>query len=65
MKWGLQEFVKFNAKVTDSIWDEASGKWKVKMTQEGKVIDDECDVLVNASGFLKYVIHTHPSSLLG
>ncbi|KAL5324751.1 hypothetical protein ACEPPN_005867 [Leptodophora sp. 'Broadleaf-Isolate-01'] len=53
MKWGLQEFVKFNAKVTDSIWDEASGKWKVKMTQEGKVIDDECDVLVNASGFLK------------
>ena len=39
--------------VTDSIWDEERGKWKIKIDQDGEIIDDECDVLVNASGVLK------------
>lgn len=53
VKWGLEDFVIFNAKVTDSLWDEDSGKWKMKIDQQGATVEDECDVLVNGSGFLK------------
>lgn len=55
VKWGLEQFVKFNAKVTDTIWDEDSGKWQCKINQQGNIINDDCDILINASGFLKYV----------
>lgn len=54
-KYGLDEKVKFSAKVVESIWDENSSKWRLKVEVAGKVIDDECDVLINAAGFLKYV----------
>lgn len=53
VKWNLEETISFNAKVIDAIWDEDSGKWQMKIDQQGNVFDDECDVLINASGFLK------------
>lgn len=53
IKWDLEQFVQYNSRVTDSIWDDEIGKWKVKVAQEGKSIEDECDILINASGFLK------------
>jgi cation diffusion facilitator CzcD-associated flavoprotein CzcO len=56
VKWDLEQFVKYNSKVTDSLWDDDTGKWKVKIAQQGELIEDECDILVNASGFLKYSI---------
>lgn len=55
VKWGLEKFVSFNSRVSETVWDDELGKWKVKVNCSGKTISDECDVLVNASGFLKSV----------
>jgi cation diffusion facilitator CzcD-associated flavoprotein CzcO len=52
-KWGLDEHVQLNSKVTESVWDDEAGKWKVKIEQSGKVKEDEADIFVNASGILK------------
>lgn len=53
VKWGLEEFVSFNSRVNETVWDDEVGKWKVKVNCSGETISDECDVLINASGFLK------------
>jgi cation diffusion facilitator CzcD-associated flavoprotein CzcO len=53
VKYDLDRYVSYNSKLIESIWDEESGKWKVKVEKEGGAIEDECDVLVNAAGFLK------------
>ena len=52
-KWGLDEHVELNSKVIESVWDEESGKWKVKIDQNGVIKEDEADVLVNGIGLLK------------
>lgn len=51
-KYQLDERVQLNSKVTSTIWDEASGKWRIEVNQNGTVIKDEADVLVNGSGIL-------------
>lgn len=35
------------------MWDDDKGKWQVKVAKEDKTMQDECDVLINVSGFLK------------
>lgn len=52
-KYGLREHVQLNSKVLESIWDGDRGKWKLKIEQGGRTIQDECDVLVSAVGWLK------------
>ncbi|KAL2843694.1 hypothetical protein BJY01DRAFT_235534 [Aspergillus pseudoustus] len=52
VKWKLEQFVQLDTRVTDTTWSEDAGKWLVKVERDGKTISDECDVLVNASGFL-------------
>ncbi|KAJ5370220.1 uncharacterized protein N7496_006312 [Penicillium cataractarum] len=52
VKWGLEKFVSFNSRVNETVWDDEVGKWKIKVDYSGNTISDECDVLVNASGFL-------------
>jgi len=37
------------------VWDEDLGKWKIKLEVNGAVKEDEADILVNGSGFLKSV----------
>ncbi|PVH69706.1 FAD/NAD(P)-binding domain-containing protein [Cadophora sp. DSE1049] len=49
-KWALDKFVSLNSTVTDTTWNEDSCKWRIKIVQEGRVIEDECDILVSASG---------------
>lgn len=51
-KYNLDRDVKYNSKVTAATWDEEDGKWHVKVEQDGKTIEDTCDVLVNGSGVL-------------
>lgn len=55
-KYGLDENVEFHSRVVESHWDEGSGKWKIKVEQNGHMIDDEADILVNGAGILKYAI---------
>jgi cation diffusion facilitator CzcD-associated flavoprotein CzcO len=54
-KWELEQFVQYNARATDSIWDDNAGKWKLKFERDGQQLHDECDILVNATGILKSV----------
>lgn len=60
-KYGLDKPVKLNSKVIESVWDEAK-KWMIKVNQNGTVIDDEADILVNASGVVKCVVQRIVSS---
>jgi hypothetical protein len=45
--------VQLNSKVISTIWDEDAGKWKIKVEVDGAIVEDEADILVNGSGFLK------------
>ncbi|SCO78535.1 related to monooxigenase [Fusarium oxysporum] len=51
-KYHLDERVQFNSRVTSTIWDDADGKWKLEINQNGNTIQDEADVLINGSGIL-------------
>lgn len=52
-KWGLDEHVELNSKIIESRWDEDSGKWKVKVDQNGTIKEDEAEILVNGMGLVK------------
>ncbi|OOF99175.1 hypothetical protein ASPCADRAFT_504654 [Aspergillus carbonarius ITEM 5010] len=49
-KWRLDDRIEFNANVVESLWDETTGKWKVKINQNGIVKEDEAEILVSATG---------------
>lgn len=53
-KYGLDNYCKVNRKVVDARWDDSRGQWNVKVedVSSGKIIDDTCDILINASSIL-------------
>lgn len=52
-KYDLQKHVELKSKVLESIWDDEAGKWKIKVDVNGAVKEDDADILVNGTGFLK------------
>jgi hypothetical protein len=58
-KHGLREYIKLSHSVQHAQWDEASGKWILRVKDEatGTTFEDRCDFLLDASGILKYVNH--------
>ncbi|KAJ5162533.1 hypothetical protein N7492_007925 [Penicillium capsulatum] len=50
-KWNLDDHVQLNTRVVEAVWDEPSGKWKLKIEQNGTIQDDEAEIFINASGF--------------
>jgi cation diffusion facilitator CzcD-associated flavoprotein CzcO len=52
-KFGLEEPIQFNSSVQAAEWDESTGKWNIKVAQNGKVIEDSADIVINATGFLR------------
>lgn len=52
-KYNLDKNIQFNTTLTDAQWDDESGKWKIKLNRGGEVFEDEGEVLVDATGFLK------------
>ncbi|KIW96770.1 uncharacterized protein Z519_02161 [Cladophialophora bantiana CBS 173.52] len=50
--YALQKFFQLNSKVVDAKWVEDEAKWHVKIDQHGTIIDDVCDIFVNACGIL-------------
>lgn len=52
VKYNLDERVRFNSKVTSTIWDDATGKWKISVERNGAIQEDEADILINGSGIL-------------
>ncbi|CAG1978388.1 unnamed protein product [Fusarium graminearum] len=51
-KYNLTKYVQLNTTMKETIWDEESGKWKIKIEQGGEIKEDEADFVINASGFL-------------
>ncbi|KAI1746718.1 hypothetical protein F4782DRAFT_523614 [Xylaria castorea] len=51
-KYGLREYVKLNSRMVESVWDAVNGKWKLKINQQGRIIEDECDIFISAIGWL-------------
>lgn len=56
-KWNCMQYVKLEHQVVGATWDEERFKWIVQVEDlaAGKVFTDECDVLLSATGILKYV----------
>lgn len=55
---GLERFAKLNHKVVGAYWDEETSHWKVKVEPDGRpeyTFFDYSDILINATGVLKYV----------
>jgi cation diffusion facilitator CzcD-associated flavoprotein CzcO len=53
--YGVEEFVKLRSQVTEAVWNERDGRWKLQIEDltSGTTFSDEADVLINATGFLK------------
>ncbi|OAL33748.1 hypothetical protein AYO20_06924 [Fonsecaea nubica] len=51
-KHELGDFFKLNSKVIEATWDDEQGIYKVKIEQNGGIIEDYCHILVNGGGFL-------------
>ena len=51
------QYIKLNHRVVEARWNEAASKWRVKVEdiEKGRTFDDECDVLLSATGILKHV----------
>jgi cation diffusion facilitator CzcD-associated flavoprotein CzcO len=49
----LKDSIHFGARVVEARWDEDEGKWRVRVEEGGKIIEDEAEVLTTASGVLK------------
>lgn len=52
VKYNLDERVRFNSKVASTIWDDATGKWKINVERNGAIQEDEAGILINGSGIL-------------
>ncbi|KAJ5617930.1 hypothetical protein N7537_003044 [Penicillium hordei] len=51
-KYGLRDPIVFDTKLVKSIWNEERGKWALELNQNGTIIHDEAEVLINGSGIL-------------
>ncbi|KAF8853883.1 FAD/NAD(P)-binding domain-containing protein [Acephala macrosclerotiorum] len=51
-KYNLLKNVQLNSKVLETAWDNKAGKWRIKAEINGRVEEDQADILVNGSGFL-------------
>ena len=51
-KYGLGRYYKTRHEVTRAVWDTDKSEWRVQVreTINGNVIEDVCDILVNAGG---------------
>ncbi|EXJ73778.1 uncharacterized protein A1O5_03540 [Cladophialophora psammophila CBS 110553] len=49
-KFDLERFMKFNTNVIEANFDEVIGKWSLTVESEGVISQDQCDILIGASG---------------
>ncbi|KXT11742.1 hypothetical protein AC579_5027 [Pseudocercospora musae] len=52
--FGLRDYVQLNSRVLSARWSDEKSKWEVDIEQNGQIIHDEADVLVNGTGFLNH-----------
>lgn len=58
-EFDLRPLLRLRHRVDRAEWQEDAGKWKIFITNlvENKQFEDECDIFVNAMGFLKQVAY--------
>lgn len=53
-KYECAKYIKFKHAIQSATWDEAEGKWQLKVKDSNGVeFSDEADVFINAGGVLK------------
>jgi cation diffusion facilitator CzcD-associated flavoprotein CzcO len=53
MKYGVLKYIKFNHLVVAARWNDHTGLWNLEIeTDEGNIIKDDCNILLNATGIL-------------
>ncbi|KAL4746686.1 hypothetical protein BDW72DRAFT_207116 [Aspergillus terricola var. indicus] len=54
VKYGCEKYIKFKHRVVSATWDHGRSKWtlQVKNLDSDETIEDQCDVVVSASGAL-------------
>lgn len=54
-EYDLASLIRLRHRVDHAQWQEAEGQWKLFITElaSGRQFVDECDIFVNAMGFLK------------
>ncbi|CAG9977251.1 unnamed protein product [Clonostachys byssicola] len=52
--YGVFDYLHLRHKVMSATWDSRAGKWhlSIENTEKNLLVKDECDVLINAGGFL-------------
>ena len=61
-KYDLARDVKCSHRVESAVFNEEKGKWELQVRNKERLIHDECDVLISATGFLS---HWRWPSILG
>lgn len=53
-KYSLDQYIHVNYEVVEAKWNENDSLWSVKVKNviTGNVLEEECDILINASGIL-------------
>jgi hypothetical protein len=55
-KWDCMKYIKLQHKVIEAGWNEETSMSKLKIaTADGTILHDQCNVLINACGVLKYI----------
>ena len=52
-KYNTDRYMKFNHEIKSAVWDESLAKWNLKIQFKNTVIEDKCDIFINAGGVLK------------
>lgn len=50
---GLDKYITLNTKVSRATWDETASKWRLVLKQHDREWEEEFDVFLNGTGFLK------------
>jgi cation diffusion facilitator CzcD-associated flavoprotein CzcO len=58
VKWDCMRYIKLSTRVVEARWSEEDSRWNLKIEDlnNGRIFDDHCDVLLSATGILKYVL---------
>lgn len=58
---GMMKYIQLNTSIVSATWNEEKTKWQVKLSRKTILKDEEsqlewdeeCDILINGTGFLK------------
>lgn len=68
----MMQYIRLNTQCLSAVWSEATSKWKVRLSKKTTANDasstveweEECDVILNGTGFLKYVLTVFESAVM-